>query len=129
TGQGGAPAGPFPGTFDQGDRSRENGFVAQPAFKVLCQRLSRTVSAARILLQALQANRLEVTVATLVDGAEWGGLLVGDFPERFQRCVRPEGRCPCDCFVQNYSEAVNIRGGACLPRSGRDLFRGHVSGC
>ena len=95
--------------------------------EVLGQRPGRAVAAGRLLVQALQADRLQVAGDP---GHEPGGrhdLVFDDLADRLDRCFPLERRTAGEHLVKDRSQRIDVRGRADLPGCARGPARGPCS--
>ena len=120
--------GPLPGPPRGPDRPRHDRPARQETAQVIRQRLGRRVTPVRLLLQALQADGLQVARDVALEPARRHRLLRHHLLERGQRRGPLEGRPAGEHLVQERAQAVDIDGGRDLPVLPRRLFGGDVAG-
>ena len=97
-----------------------------PALQVLRKLLGRGIAALGVLLQALQADRLEVAVDRRVDGARGLGLTRLHFFDSFQHGIGLEWRAPGQEGVEDGTQTVDVRRCGHGAAAAAGLLGGHV---
>jgi hypothetical protein len=108
------------------DPARRDGLAGQPVLQVLGQGLRGAVAAAGVLLQALEADRLEVAVHRGVQGPRPFRLALDDLQERVERRLGLERRPAGEQLVEDGPQAVDV-GGRGQPFFAAGLLRRHVA--
>ena len=119
-----APA-PAPQPFRLADGTGLNGLAAESALQVVGQFLRRAVALLWRLLQAFQADGLQVAVHVRVEGVRRFRVALHDLEERFQVCGALEGRPAGKHLIEDGAEAVDVNGGG-QSLAGSGLLGGHV---
>ena len=81
----------------------------------------------RLLVQALETDRLHVAGHLAVEPRRRDRLLGDHLPDGFRRRPRPERGSARQQFVEDGSEGINVDGWAPRERPGFSLFGGHVA--
>ena len=121
---------PHPEPHDRADRPGRDRLAAEPAVEVVGQRLGRGVAAPRVLLQALQADHLQVARAAA--GCSRDGRLRRAVrgPARASRAPsrRANGARPVSSGVEDRPQAVDVGGRRDRAAAPDGLLGGHVGG-
>ena len=125
-GAGRVASGPFARGFPTTTRPGANRLVAQPAIQVFRQRFRRGVAMERSFLDALQADGFQIAIHLPEDRARPPGFVLDHGPHRGQRRVCAEWRTPCEQFIENRAQAVDVRGGGDGLRAAGGLLGWHV---
>ena len=121
-------ASPFPETLGDGNRSCQNWLSCQPVVQVGGKFLSRGISSAWILLEAFQANRLEVWINARIDRPRCLRFLLDDLSQCLDGGFGLEGRPLRQQGIEDRAESVDVRDGGDRLAMSLCLFGGHVIG-
>ena len=99
---------PFLSTGEDTSAPGLDGFMSQPAFKIFGQSERGGVTAARILLQALEANRGKIAIYFWIEQSRRSRLTFHGQPNRFVGCNPKEWRLPREHLVEHCAQSVNI---------------------
>jgi hypothetical protein len=114
-------------SFDPTERTSDNRLLGQPALQVGRQVVRGAVTLSRRLVQALQADRLQVARHQGVQIARRVGLTLHHLDQRLEGVGRAKGWATYDQFVEDGAQPVNVGGNGQILSTGR-LLRGHVTG-
>ena len=121
-------AAPAAEVLDGGDATGEDGAAVEEAVEVVGQRVGVGVAAVGLLLEALQADRLQVARYLGLEPRRRHRLLGADLLDRVGRRRSPEGRSAREQFVEDGAEGVLVDEGAGVMGLAAGLLGGHVVG-
>ena len=127
-GRGRVPAAPAPGPLPDRDRPRDDRLAGEEPAQVLGQRGGRVVALRRLLLQALQRDRLEVARQAGDQPRRRHRLGVLDLLERLQGGRAPERRAAGQQLVEDRPQGVDVGERPDLLGLALGLLGGHVAG-
>jgi hypothetical protein len=127
-GQGRVAPAPAPGALDAADRPGGNGAAVEERLQVVGQGGGRGVAPGRLLVQALEADRLQVARQPRHQPAGRHRLVGQHLQHRVERRLGPERRAAGQALVEDGAQGVDVGGGADLLRLARRLLRRHVGG-
>ena len=110
------------------DAPRRDRPALQPGAQVVGQGLGRRVAAARVLLQALQADRLQVARDLRVDPGRGLGTLLLHRSQGVDHAVAAEGRLAGQQRVEHGAQAVDVGRRGDRAAAARGLLGRHVGG-
>jgi hypothetical protein len=120
---------PPPGLFHDSNRPRLDRRLVQVPIQFGSQLGGARVTRTRFLLQALQADRLQVAGHIRIEQTGRSRFVLEHLHQRVERCFGAEGRPAGEQFVEDRAEGIDV---ACrtdlAPPTGRLLGR-HVAGC
>ena len=121
-------AAPAAETLEGGDGTGEDGTALEEAVEVVGERVGVGVAAVGFLLEALQADRLQVARDLGLEPRRRHRLLGADLLDRIERRRSPERRPAREQFVEDGAEGVLVDEGAGVMRLAAGLLGGHVVG-
>ena len=122
------PAAPAAEVLDGGDATGVDGAAVEEAIEVVGQRVGVGVAAVGLLLQALQADRLQVARHLGLEPPRRHRLLGADLLQRVGRRRSPERRSAREQLVEDRAEGVLVDEGAGVIGLAAGLLGGHVVG-
>ncbi len=124
----GIPPAPAPGPFRRAHRARGDRFSVQEAAQVAGQRSRGLVSPGRLLLQAFQRDRLQVTRDRRVEPPRRHGIFGDDLEHRVHHRGGLERRAAGDERIQRRPQRIYVRRRADRAAIARGLLGRHVAG-
>ena len=119
---------PFPGTLPGRRRPGVNRVAVDEPAQVVRQLGGGGKPPCGVLLQAFQANRLQVMRNARLELARRDRLLLDDLADRVDRIARLERRTAHQQLVEDRAQGIDVGGRADLPVLPSRLFRRHVTG-
>src|SRR3989442_3499207 len=120
-------SGPFPYSLEGWSSTGMNGLPLEEPLELFGERQGGRVALLRVLLEAFEANDLEVARHVAPKSRRRRRLFARGLPDRLVRGVGTERNAAGEKLVENHSEAINIsrrRRCALLPQG---LLRGDVA--
>ncbi len=112
--------------LDSGDAPGEHRAAIEEAVEVVSQRVGVGVAEVGLLLQALQADRLQISRYPGPEPGRRHRLLGADLLDRVGRRRSPKGRSACEQFVKDRAQGVLVDEWAGVMGLAAGLLRGHV---
>ena len=107
-----AALGPFPGAFPCRCRPGANGVAIDEPTQIIRKIAGGGKAAGRVLLQAFQANCLQVSWNARLELARGNGFLLDNLTDRVDRIAGPERRTADQHFVEDCTQRIDVGGGA-----------------
>ena len=118
--------GPLNRPFPDGDRPRLDRHATEPVVEIIGQGRGRVVAPSRVLLQALQADDLQVARNGAVERRGSGRRRLADLLERLGDRIAAERRAAGQEGVEDRPQAVDVAGRRHGPAPARGLLGRHV---
>ena len=109
------------------DAASADRLAVEIALQVVGERVGRLVALVWFLLQALEADRLQVVINLCVGEPRRHRIILNHLPDRVERRVALEWRPAREQLVQDRAEAIDVRGRADVAAALRLLGR-HITG-